>query len=145
MAIRKATNEETQTILNHALIVMKEATNGQVMLSWEKAQEFIWPFLENGGYYLVSTKNNVIQGWIAIGVSYDPYLDKMVGFINEIYVLPAYRKQGIAKELCKEARNRFRQLGYNQIQLNVFSGNPAKQLYKKLGFHEVMTLMQWNI
>ncbi|WP_156291921.1 GNAT family N-acetyltransferase [Oceanobacillus salinisoli] len=145
MAIRKATYMETQQILNYALDVMNEATAGHVEGSYEKAIQLISPFLKNGGYYLIYTDGKAIQGWIGIGFSYDPYTDKTVGMIPELFVLPAYRNKGIAKKLCDEAIEHLKQMGYSNIQLNVFAGNPAKKLYEKLGFHEVYTLMELEV
>ena len=35
--------------------------------------------------------------------------------------------------------------GYKKVQLNVYAGNHAKQLYEKLGFKDVSTLMTKNL
>src|SRR3954469_5005175 len=98
MTIRKATYEETQSILNYHLEVLKEATMGYVKPSREKAIEMMTPFLNGGGYYLVRVKNNAIQGWVGLGRIIDQNTDEVVGFINEMYVLPPYRKQGAAEK-----------------------------------------------
>ncbi|MEW9502678.1 GNAT family N-acetyltransferase [Jeotgalibacillus marinus] len=145
MTIRKATYSETQTILNYSLVVLKEATMGSVEQSQEKALQLVSPFLSDGGFYLVHIENNVIQGWIGVGKIFDYYTDEMVGFIPEIFVLPQYRKQGIAEKLCMEAFSKLKEHGYQKVQLNVFSGNPVKNLYYKLGFNDVSTLMQKDL
>lgn len=141
MTIRKATYEETRSILNYHLEVLKEATMGYVKPSREKALEMMTPFLTGGGYYLVRVKNNVIQGWVGLGRIIDQNTDETVGFINEMYVLPSYRKQGAAEKLCKAAFIQLRAEGHKQVQLNVYAGNHAKHLYEKLGFTDVSTLM----
>jgi ribosomal protein S18 acetylase RimI-like enzyme len=145
MTIRKATYEETQSILNYHLQVLKEATMGYVKPSREKAIEMMTPFLNGGGYYLVRVRNNVIQGWVGLGRIIDQNTDETVGFINEMYVLPAYRKQGAAEKLCKAAFIQLRAEGHKKVQLNVYAGNRAKQLYEKLGFTDVSTLMTKNL
>ncbi len=145
MTIRKATYEETQSILNYHLQVLKEATMGYVKPSREKAIEMMTPFLNGGGYYLVRVKNNVIQGWVGLGRIIDQNTDETVGFINEMYVLPPYRKQGTAEKLCKAAFIQLRAEGHKKVQLNVYAGNHAKHLYEKLGFTDVSTLMTKNL
>jgi ribosomal protein S18 acetylase RimI-like enzyme len=145
MTIRKATYEETQRILNYHIEVLKEATMGFVKPSREKAIEMMTPFLNGGGYYLVRVKNNIIQGWVGLGRIIDQNTDELVGFINEMYVLPPYRKQGAAEKLCKAAFIQLRAEGHKKIQLNVYAGNHAKHLYEKLGFKDVSTLMSKNL
>jgi len=142
LPIQKATIQQTKEILKYAIDVMNEATVGFVVPSWQKAKELIWPFLNNGGYYLVYIENNTIQGWIGIGATYDFYTDQVIGIIPELYVLPPFRKKGIAKQLCIEACRQLNRMGYDRIQLNVFEGNHAKQLYRKLGFRDIYTTME---
>lgn len=60
--------------------------------------------------------------------------DENIGIIPELYVKPQFRRQGIAKKLCKEAIKQINAEGLEKVQLNVFSGNQVKQLYEKLGF-----------
>lgn len=144
MRIRKATDRETQSILDQSLKVLKEATMGHVTLTQEKALQMVSPFLANEGYYLVAVENNVVEGWVGVGSTIDYLADEIVGIIPEIYVLPSYRKQGIAERLCVEAFKQLKKGGHNKVQLNVFAGNHVKQLYQKLGFQEVSTLMEKN-
>lgn len=145
MTIRLASNYEAQAILNYHMNVMKEATMGYVKPSREKVYQLMTPFINSGGYYLIREKNNIIQGWVGIGNTIDPNTDEKVGFINEMYVLPPYRKQGIAEKLCKAAFKQLKAEGYNKVQLNVYNGNHAKHLYQKLGFQDISTLMMRNL
>jgi ribosomal protein S18 acetylase RimI-like enzyme len=145
MTIRKATYSETRKILNHSLDVLKEATMGFVEVRQEIVFQMISPFLSDGGYYLVYMENHVIQGWIGVGRTIDFYSEERIGIIPEIYILPQYRKQGVAEKLCKEALRQLKEKGYKKVQLNVFSGNHAKYLYQNLGFQEVSTLMEKNL
>ncbi|SNZ09446.1 Ribosomal protein S18 acetylase RimI [Terribacillus aidingensis] len=145
MSIRRATHTETQTIWNYSFNVFNEATMGYGKLTSDKVLQMAASFLHNGGYYLVHNENNIIQGWIGVARIVDYYKNDMAGFIFEIYVLPYFRKQGVAEKLCEAA---FRQLsaeGLNKVQLNVFAGNRAKHLYQKLGFQEISSLMEKKI
>ena len=141
MMIRKATYSETDEILTHSLEVIKEAAKGYVEPSEEKARQMVSPFLTDGGYYLVYIEGNLMKGWIGIGIMLDFYSDEMVGIIPEIYVFPPYRHQGIAEKLCLEGFKHLKEQGLTKVQLNVFEGNRAKDLYRKLGFQEISTLM----
>ncbi|MBY0123751.1 GNAT family N-acetyltransferase [Bacillus sp. S/N-304-OC-R1] len=145
MIIRKATEYETQKILSHSLEVTKEATVGYVDATPGKAHQIVSQFLMDGGYYLIYTNNNVIYGWIGIGKNFDYYTDEMVGFITELYVLPQYRGQGIGEKLCHAALKQLKYERYRRVQLNVFNGNRAKQLYRNLGFQEVSSIMERSL
>lgn len=145
MTIRKATHRETQTIVNYAPIVLKEATMGYGEPSPEKAYRIVSSFLTNGGYYMIYTKNDSIHGWIGVGESFDYYSNKLIGHISEVYVLPTCRGLGVANKLCKEVFKVLEEQGYTEVQLNVFSGNHAKYLYEKIGFLDVSTLMHKNL
>jgi ribosomal protein S18 acetylase RimI-like enzyme len=141
MSIRKANRDETKIILDHALDVFQEATVGKINVNYKKALYVHKEIHLNGGYYLVYSKKRTIMGWIGIGFSYDNITGEMIGFIPELYVLPSYRRKGIAKKLCLEAIRQIKEKGYNKVQLNVFSGNNAQILYKSLGFNDLYTTM----
>lgn len=142
MTVRKASRRETQKILDYSLQVLKEATMGHVKPSKEKASEMVAPILGGGGFYLVHVENNVVQGWIGVGSTLDYHTDEIVGVLPEIYVLPQYRKRGIAEKLCNEALKHLQEEGFKRVQLNVFEGNPSKYLCQKLGFQEIVILME---
>lgn len=145
MTIREATYNETQEIVSYAPIVFKEATMGYVESRRDKAVQVASSFLLGGGYYLVHEENNVIQGWVGVGDTFNYYMEEVTGFISEIYVLPQYRKQGLAGKLCKEVFRELKEKGYKKVQLNVFSGNRAKDLYLKLDFQEISTVMERDL
>src|SRR5690625_1524937 len=139
MEIRKASFQETQKILDYSPIVMKESTMGFIEGNRNKALKIMLQILIDGGYYLVYVENKVTQGWIGVGQIYNFYTNKLEGMIPELYVLPQYRKNGIAKKLLANALDRLKREGFKKVQLNVYSGNPAKQLYEKFGFYDIST------
>lgn len=145
VTIRKATKNETKKILEYALPVLKEASMGYVLPKKAKALLHSEQFLANGGYYLVYSEDRIIKGWIGICNGVDYNTDQPNGFISELYITPEWRKQGIAGKLLKAALLEFEQMGYDQVQLNIYAGNKAKRLYEKMGFHDVSTIMQKNL
>ncbi|MFA1818780.1 GNAT family N-acetyltransferase [Virgibacillus oceani] len=145
MTIRKATSNETAKILEHSLVVLKEASMGYVTPKKAKAIQHTESFISNGGYYLVCSEEEVIKGWIGLSNGMDYNTDEPIGFISELFIIPTWRKQGIAEKLLREALVQFEKLGYERVQLNIYAGNKAKTLYEKIGFHDISTIMEKNI
>lgn len=102
----------------------------------EKIDNLITPLLERGSYYLIAAEDTTLMGWILVGTNKDQFTDTINGFIYELYVIEAYRGKGISKRLMTAAINQLREKGYDEVGLNVFSGNDdAIQLYEKMGFN----------
>jgi ribosomal protein S18 acetylase RimI-like enzyme len=145
MAIRRANEMETENILAHSFPVMKEATMGRVKESKEMTFNRMKQFVAQGGYYLIDTDEDKVKGWLAIGEYDDGYSKKRIGFFLELYVYPKFRKEGIAKALLKAGIDEMKEKQLERIQLNVYAGNLAKELYDELGFYDVSTLMEKRI
>lgn len=143
--IRKATSQETKQILDYSPTVMKESTMGFFEGNKKTSFQMISQILSHGGYYLVYVENKEIQGWIGVGRSYSFFTNEMEGMISELYVLPRYRKKGIAKRLIDHSIEIFKTSGLKKVQLNVYSGNFAKKLYDKLGFYDMYTVMEKDL
>jgi ribosomal protein S18 acetylase RimI-like enzyme len=57
------------------------------------------------------------------------------GFIHDLWVEPAYRNEGIGRQLVMFAIERFAQLGVGQVRLDTAAANePARQLFAACGF-----------
>jgi ribosomal protein S18 acetylase RimI-like enzyme len=54
-------------------------------------------------------------------------------YVNDLWIAPAYRKQGLARRLMFELENNFKGKGYNNINL-VTSEFQAVDFYKKCGY-----------
>lgn len=145
MLIRKATPEETKEILEHAYTVMKEATMGLVEKSKAASSDMMNQALMNGGYFLVCEDRGTIKGWLGLGEFYNADLKEMAGALLELYVFPEQRNQGIAKRLLEDALDRFKAKGLKKVHLSVYTGNPIKHLYERLGFQEIVTMMEKNL
>ncbi|GAE34498.1 GNAT family N-acetyltransferase [Halalkalibacter akibai] len=141
--IRKATNLDLQMIQNHAAIVQQEATLGYMsgnpaLINFDMMNHY------KGEYYVIGDHQS-IHGWILLGETPLPYEHEIVGMVLELYVLPQWRKHGYGKILMQYAIDFYKRKGFKRVQLNVFSGNPAKNLYDSLGFQDVSTLMERRI
>ena len=58
-----------------------------------------------------------------------------MGSIDELYVLPDYRKESIAESLFEKLERTFDDYGVQQVFVEVWDFNsPAKHFYQKMGF-----------
>ncbi|MGN8644857.1 GNAT family N-acetyltransferase [Gracilibacillus sp. HCP3S3_G5_1] len=140
--IRKATNKDVQFILSKAKDVANEGMFSKDAISQEKAVQLAMFNLEQAGYYLVyENPNQEIVGWILLGENIDFITNLHHAFIFEVYVLPPYRNLGIAKQLLQAAMLESKLRGFNEIRLNVYANNFAKDIYHRMGFKDLQTIM----
>ncbi len=62
-------------------------------------------------------------------------LDGRVAYIMNMYTLPAYRRQGIAKEVFRRILNEAKQRGFHKITLS--ATDMGRSLYERFGFQPV--------
>lgn len=63
------------------------------------------------------------------------YWQRSCGWIHDIFVDPAYRNEGIARQLITLSVEKFKQLGIQQVRLNTAALNDtARELFKSCGF-----------
>jgi ribosomal protein S18 acetylase RimI-like enzyme len=142
--IQRASENDIEFILSKAIDTAMEAT--QMEISEEKATQMFRGILNKGGYYLVDKdENDSISGWILLGENTDYFTDKKHGFIYDVYVLPQYRGKGISKQLLNEGKTEFKKQGYDEVRLNVFDSNFAKEIYKNLGYKDLNSIMVASI
>lgn len=100
---------------------------------------------EEGASYFVYGEDEVLQGFVLIDKKIDTFEQKGYGFIYELYVFEAYRKQGIAEKLIHFVNDYYKKHNIDEIRLNVYAENVAKQLYEKIGFRERTITMSIDI
>ena len=139
--ITQATKEEVEYILSHAVSSTYDAT--QIEISEEKAVAMLQGVLDKGRFYLIAKEEDgTITGWILLGKNTDYFTDQIYGFIYEIYVLPEHRGKGLSKLLINEGNAYWKSQGFDEVRLNVFASNFAKEIYRKMGFEEVNFIMK---
>ncbi|UOQ50418.1 GNAT family N-acetyltransferase [Gracilibacillus caseinilyticus] len=140
--IRRATQRDIHYILSKAQDSAVEGALLKGQISQEQAVQMPLAILEQGGHYLVfGNQRNEIAGWILLGENIDFITNQPHVFVYELYVLPNYRNQGIAKQLLQAAFHDSKRHGYQDIRLNVYAGNYAKEIYHKMGFEDFNTVM----
>jgi ribosomal protein S18 acetylase RimI-like enzyme len=89
--------------------------------------------LAGGGAILFARRDNTIAGTVALRS-----IDERTVEVTKMAVDPAFRRQGIAEQLIKQAIEKARELGAKNIVLfSHTSLEPALTLYRKVGFVEV--------
>ncbi|MBT2693562.1 GNAT family N-acetyltransferase [Bacillus sp. ISL-55] len=145
MAIRRATLEETNHLIQLSGKVMKESSMGYAENNAQNAYNLFMSVIQNGGYFLIDIEQRRLRGWILLVTDLNTMKGQVVGNLLSVYVYPKYRKSGVARELAVAAINEFKAFGIKTIQLNVFNGNPSRILCESLGFEPVSTVMELNI
>lgn len=78
-------------------------------------------------YFVIRDKNNNIFGSLTAYTAYSEI------YVDDIWVDPNYRKNGLGRKLLEHLENAFKGKGYNNINL-VTSQFQAPDFYKKCGF-----------
>lgn len=143
--IAKATEEELQEIWTKSADALFEGTMKQFHPSAERVNELVRSAFEKGCYYLVSRQENKLAGWVLIGPSADFFSKEEIGFIYELYVVPEYRGQGLAKPLMQKAIDELSIKEYREIRLSVHAGNFAQHVYRELGFVDKQISMSFQV
>lgn len=74
-------------------------------------------------------------GYIVLTLGFSFEYHGRDSFIDELYIEPQYRRQGIGRHAIEFLEERARELGVTAIHLEVDEGNdPAEELYRRAGF-----------
>lgn len=74
-------------------------------------------------------------GYIVLTFGYSFEYHGRDSFIDELYIEPQYRRQGIGRRAMQFVEERARELGVNAIHLEVDQGNDrAAELYRRTGY-----------
>jgi ribosomal protein S18 acetylase RimI-like enzyme len=85
-------------------------------------------------------------GYIVLTFGYSFEFHGRDSFIDELYIEPQYRRQGIGRRAMQFVEERARELGVNAIHLEVDQGNdPAAALYRLAGYddHSRFLMTKW--
>jgi len=98
--------------------------------------------------YLIASQRSPVQTIIGLAAANIEPLDSIFAVntrlhFSAIYTVPSARRQGVAQEMIHKALEWGQYMNAVEADLNVLVANPARQLYKQLGFqpHEISMVM----
>ena len=96
---------------------------------------------------IVAEENTAIIGLCAFGFNDNAYQTrKKQILIDDIYVVPDYRRKGVAKALFNYVKSLAEKEKYEKIDLTVWNFNKeAQSFYESLGFTEQRRIMEFKI
>lgn len=75
-------------------------------------------------------------GFVQLYPTFSTVSLKRMYVLNDLYVLPSYRGQGVGAALLIKAQERCLEKGYKGLALETAVDNPARALYEKLGWEK---------
>ena len=76
-------------------------------------------------------------GFILFGIEDHRFLPRQTGAIYELYIDPAFRRQGVARMCAAAAIGELQTHRLSKVQLEIVTGNTAAEgLWKSLGFEK---------
>jgi len=87
--------------------------------------------------FLVAERNGKIIAYLigTVEPEIPIYWQPECGEIHDVFVDPAYRNEGIARQLVSMSVEKFAELGVTQVRLTTATGNEsARELFKSCGF-----------
>lgn len=147
---RPAIAADIDTILefSRALNVEDPSFTGQVHFDEPAVRTALVQLLQNpslGRVWLVYASDRPI-GYVVLTLGFSLEYHGLDAFIDEIYLAPTYRGQGIGKQVLAFVENEARRLGVKALHLEVERHNQrARSLYRRLGFsdQERFLLNKW--
>lgn len=66
------------------------------------------------------------------------------GFVLQVVIAPFLRGQGLGSRLVRELAAEFRASGLERVALGVTAQNPARRIYQRLGFEDILSLNAYS-
>lgn len=103
----------------------------------DEIQQQVWHWIhdENQAFYCLMARNEEGQllGLMHYRAMPSPLRGKMVGFLDDLYVVPGARKQGVAKLLFAELKAQAEQQGWPFVRwITAPDNHQAQALYNQL-------------
>ena len=142
LKIRKATVKDLDIVAELFLKQLRELKKFEPSLkvgTKKEAKKAVRGWGKHTKYFviLVAEADREIVGFVN-GMTYRHSIrNKREGFVNNIYVLPEYRRKGIATKLLTSIIKKFKMRNLTMCTLDAYVKNKkAISLWKKMGFKE---------
>lgn len=101
----------------------------------EKAKKFLKErLLYNESVIFLAIDNENTVGFTQLYTTFSSVSMEMFYILNDLYVMPPYRGNGVGKALLNKAKELCEQKKFKGVALETANDNPAQYLYKKLGW-----------
>ncbi len=110
-----------------------------------KAFRFLLVHPDRGRLWVLVVDGKLV-GYIVLTLGFSFEFFGTDAFIDELYVLPEYRRRGFGLDAVKYLEAEAHKLGVNAVHLEVDEGNePAFELYRRMGFedHNRFLMTKW--
>jgi ribosomal protein S18 acetylase RimI-like enzyme len=131
--------QEDEAALLRMMRNLAEQEPGSYLFDEPVVQKALREFLgsRNFGQIWIFFAGETAVGYIVLTLGYSFEFHGRDAFIDELYVEPQFRRQGIARRAVQFVEERARELGVNAIHLEVDDGNdPAAELYHRSGYQD---------
>lgn len=130
---------EDEEVLLRMMRNLAEQEPGAYFFDEPTVRDALQKFLANSslGQAWVFLVGETPVGYIVLTFGYSFEYHGRDSFIDELYVEPQYRRQGIGRRAMQFVEERARELGVNAIHLEVDDGNDAaEELYRRAGYRD---------
>lgn len=100
------------------------------------AKEYLAKRMENEQSVIFYAKyEQHAVGFLQLYYGFSSIHMKKIFILNDLYVAPSARKQGVAESLIQKAVGFAKENGAHHMTLTTAKDNPAQELYRRLGWH----------
>lgn len=141
--IRQAVKEDTTTLFNLIKgLAEYEKLSNQVSGSAEDLEKHLF-FSPIYAEAIIAELNNLAVGFALFFPNYSTFLTKPGIYLEDLFVLPEYRRQGIGKALLNYVINLAKERNFGRVEWSVLDWNqPAIKFYEQMG---AKILPDWRI
>jgi GNAT superfamily N-acetyltransferase len=136
MHIRPAAVGDLETIIGHRVAMFRDMGYGEEVLTRVEivSRDLLSPALEDGSYYslLAEIEDNGVVGGAGVLILPWPGYQPRRAWIQNVYVLPAFRRRGIARQMMQTLLAWCRAEGLDSVSLH--ASDEGLPLYIQLGF-----------
>jgi len=136
VSFRLATRED-EPVLLRMMRGLAEQEPGAYFFNEPVVREVLRTFLAdaNLGEAWVLWDGTMVAGYVVLTFGFSFEYHGRDAFIDELYIEPAYRRQGLGRRAMEFIEERARERGVGAIHLEVDEGNiAAEELYRRVGY-----------
>ena len=93
-------------------------------------------FNNNETVIFLAVENDKPIGFTQLYTTFSSVSMKPFYILNDLFVVPEFRKKGIGEALLNHAKQHCQELNYKGLALETGMDNPAQKLYERLGWEK---------